>query len=100
MLKRLKDGVFFVFNLYIFDTFASLLVKGCPKVLGKSYCNLNNWRMEDLEREMLLIAQGNELAFNSFMNRYMDGLYYHSYGILYNKQYSVNSYVIDWKWES
>ena len=35
--------------------------------------------MEDLEREMLLIAQGNELAFNSFMNRYMDGLYYHSY---------------------
>ena len=31
--------------------------------------------MEDLEREMLLIAQGNELAFNSFMNRYMDGLY-------------------------
>ena len=28
--------------------------------------------MEDLEREMLLIAQGNELAFNSFMNRYMD----------------------------
>ncbi len=42
--------------------------------------------MEDLEREMLLIAQGNELAFNSFMNRYMDGLYYHSYGILYNKE--------------
>ena len=35
---------------------------------------------------MLLIAQGNELAFNSFMNRYMDGLYYHSYGILYNKE--------------
>ena len=86
MLKRLKDGVFFVFNLYIFDTFASILVKGRPKVLGKSYCNLNNCRMEDLEREMLLIAQGNELAFNSFMNRYMDGLYYHSYGILYNKE--------------
>lgn len=42
MLKRLKDGVFFVFNLYIFDTFASLLVKGYPKVLGKTYCNLNN----------------------------------------------------------
>lgn len=42
MLKRLKDDVSFVFNLYIFDTFASLLVKGCPKVLGKSYCNLNN----------------------------------------------------------
>lgn len=42
--------------------------------------------MEDLEREMLLIAQGNELAFNSFMNRYMDGLYYHSYGILCNKE--------------
>ena len=42
MLKRLKDDVFFVFNLYIFDTFASLLVKGCPKVLGKTYFNLNN----------------------------------------------------------
>ncbi len=42
--------------------------------------------MEDLEREILLIEQGNELAFNSFMNRYMDGLYYHSFGILYNKE--------------
>lgn len=42
--------------------------------------------MEDQERELLLIEQGNELAFNSFMNRYMDGLYYHSFGILYNKE--------------
>lgn len=47
--------------------------------------------MEDKEREMLLIAQGNELAFNSFMNRYMDGLYYHSYGILYNRDGRGNS---------
>ena len=26
--------------------------------------------MEDLERELLLISKGDELAFNSFMNRY------------------------------
>ena len=27
--------------------------------------------MEDLERELLLISKGDELAFNSFMNRYL-----------------------------
>jgi RNA polymerase sigma-70 factor (family 1) len=42
--------------------------------------------MEDLARELLLIAQGNELAFNEFMNRYMEGLYYHAFGILSNKE--------------
>ena len=31
--------------------------------------------MEDLTRELLLIAKGNELAFNEFMNRYMEGIY-------------------------
>ncbi len=40
--------------------------------------------MEDLTRELLLIAKGNELAFNEFMNRYMEGIYYHAYGILSN----------------
>ena len=34
--------------------------------------------MEDLTRELLLIAKGNELAFNEFMNRYMEGIYYHA----------------------
>ena len=35
--------MFPLFLTYIFfDTFASLLVKGCPKVLGKTYFNLNN----------------------------------------------------------
>ena len=42
--------------------------------------------MEDLARELLLIANGNELAFNEFMNRYMEGIYYHVYGILSNKE--------------
>ena len=42
--------------------------------------------MEDLTRELLLIAKGNELAFNEFMNRYMEGIYYHAYGILSNKE--------------
>lgn len=42
--------------------------------------------MEDLSRELLLIANGNELAFNEFMNRYMEGLYYHAFGILSNKE--------------
>ena len=34
--------------------------------------------MEDLERELLLISKGDELAFNSFMNRYSKRLYYHA----------------------
>ena len=42
--------------------------------------------MEDSERELLLISKGNELAFNSFMNRYTKRLYYHAYGILNNKE--------------
>lgn len=42
--------------------------------------------MEDLTRELLLIAKGNELAFNEFMNRYMEGIYYHAYGILSCKE--------------
>ena len=42
--------------------------------------------MEDSERELLLITRGDELAFNSFMNRYSKGLYYHAYGILSNKE--------------
>ena len=42
--------------------------------------------MEDLTRDLLLIAKGNELAFNEFMNRYMEGIYYHAYGILSNKE--------------
>ena len=41
---------------------------------------------EDLKREFLLISKGNELAFNEFMNRYMEGLYFHAYGILSNKE--------------
>ncbi len=42
--------------------------------------------MEDLERELLLISKGDELAFNSFMNRYSKKLYYHAFGILSNKE--------------
>lgn len=42
--------------------------------------------MEDLERELLLISKGDELAFNSFMNRYSKRLYYHAFGILGNKE--------------
>ena len=42
--------------------------------------------MEDLERELLLISKGDELAFNSFMNRYSKRLYYHAFGILSNKE--------------
>lgn len=42
--------------------------------------------MEDLEFTLLLIAEGNELALNDFMNQYMEGLYFHAYGILSNKE--------------
>lgn len=42
--------------------------------------------MEDQTRELLLIAKGNELAFNEFMNRYMEGIYFHAYGILSSKE--------------
>lgn len=42
--------------------------------------------MEDLIRDLLLIEKDNELAFNSFMNRYMEELYYYAYGILANKE--------------
>ena len=42
--------------------------------------------MEDLDRELLLISKGDELAFNSFMNRYSKKLYYHAFGILSNKE--------------
>lgn len=42
--------------------------------------------MEDLERELLLISKGDELAFNSFMNRYSKKLYYYAFGILSNKE--------------
>ena len=42
--------------------------------------------MEDLERELLLISKGDELAFNSFMNRYSRRLYYHAFGILSKKE--------------
>lgn len=42
--------------------------------------------MEDLEKELLLVMKGDELAFNSFMNRYAKKLYYHAFGILGNKE--------------
>ena len=42
--------------------------------------------MEDLTKELLLISKGDELAFNSFMNRYSRRLYYHAFGILSKKE--------------
>jgi RNA polymerase sigma factor, sigma-70 family/RNA polymerase sigma-70 factor, Bacteroides expansion family 1 len=44
--------------------------------------------MEDQERELLLISKGNELAFNSFMNRHSKSMYYHAFGILSNNEMS------------
>lgn len=42
--------------------------------------------MDDLARELVLIADGNELAFNEFMNRYTEDLYCYVYGIISNKE--------------
>jgi len=44
--------------------------------------------MEDQERELLLISKGDELAFNSFMNRHSKSLYYYAFGILSNNEMS------------
>lgn len=38
------------------------------------------------ERELLLISKGNEIAFDAFMQRHAERMYYHAYGILGNKE--------------
>lgn len=38
------------------------------------------------ERELLLISNGNELAFDAFMQNHAEKMYYHAYGILGNKE--------------
>lgn len=42
--------------------------------------------MVDESRELLLISKGNELAFDSFMDRHAPNMYRHAYGILGNKE--------------
>ncbi len=51
--------------------------------------NQKSNRMQDTDKtELYLISQGNEIAFDNFMERYSEKIYYHVYGILGNHELS------------